>query len=162
MINEHVENLMLNQGDALMISADKVATVRKENTLLHALMILQNVGYASVPVVDNKQKLQGVLRMPDIIKGIQDSLDYNWDLLAEKKVGDVISVDHSVVVGTPDLEDILHSLVDHNYVNVVDEQGVFQGIITRKAILTRMNFMAHAIDQYYDVSVKEELFTRIQ
>lgn len=162
MINEHVENLMLNQDDALVLSADKVATVRKENTLLHALMLLQNVGYASIPVVDNNQKLQGVLRMPDIIRGVQDSLDYNWNLLSEKKVGDVMSVNHSVVVGTPDLEDILHSLVDHNYVNVVNEEGIFQGIITRKTILTRMNFMAHAIDQYFDIEVKEELFTRVQ
>ncbi len=146
MINEYIEDLMRNPLQELIIPAENVATVRKENTLLHVLMLLQNIGYSSIPVVDNELKLQGVIRIDDIIKGVIDEVNFNWELLSEKRVGEVLSKDHSVVGEQPELEDILHSLVDHNYVNVVDEDGVFRGIITRKSMFKRINYVVHELD----------------
>lgn len=133
-----------------MIDVSEVATVRKENTLMHALMLLQNVGYSSIPVTDNRQKLCGIITMPAILRGIQDEVKYDWDKLNEMKVGDVMCPPDMVLREDFTLEDVLRVLVNHNFSCVVDDKNTFLGIITRKNMLQRMNYMAHEFDNFYE------------
>lgn len=161
MIHESIEHLLLYQDDELMIDASRCATVREENTLMHALMLLSTVGYAEIPVLDQDQRLKGVISMPLILAGIKDSLEYNWSLLAEKKVSEVMSKDIGVIYMPYELEDVLHELVNHNFACVVDSHRRFTGIITRKEILTRVNFMAHQMDRFYDLGPKEQIMSLI-
>lgn len=156
MIHESIENLLLLNDDDFVIDASVCATVRSENTLLHALMLLSTVGYGEIPVLDKEQKLLGVISMPLIINGIKDNVQYNWDELAGRKVSEVMNTHVGIVRMPIVLEDILHELANHNFVCVVDSDGIFKGIITRKEILTRVNFLAHEIHNYYDVHLKEE------
>lgn len=159
MINKHIEDLLLFDDSEIMIKSEEVATVRTENTLLHAMMILSTVGYSSIPVIDNKHRLQGVISLPLIIEGVKNHISYDWDMLSEKKVEDIICHDYSVVNETADLEDVLHQMVDHNFVCVVDDNNIFVGIITRKNILKRVNFMVHEIDRFYEIKAKKEQFS---
>ncbi|MDI9490633.1 MAG: CBS domain-containing protein [Clostridiaceae bacterium] len=159
MINEHIENMLLFDDSEIMIRSEDVATVRTENTLLHTMMILSTVGYSSIPVIDNQHYLQGVISLPLIIEGVKNHISYDWDKLSEMKVEDVICHDYSVVNEDADLEDILHQMVDHNFVSVVNEEGKFVGIYTRKNILKRVNFLAHEIDRFYDIKAKKEQFS---
>ena len=39
--------------------------------------------------------------------------------------------------------EVLHKLVDDSFLSVVDEEGYFQGIITRKSILKAINSLMH-------------------
>ncbi|MGB4609914.1 MAG: cyclic-di-AMP-binding protein CbpB [Saccharofermentanales bacterium] len=159
MINKHLENLLLFDDSELVIPADAVASVRTENTLLHAMMILSTVGYSSIPVIDNQHRLHGVISLPLVIEGIKDQISYDWDKLSEKKVAEIICYDFSVVQEDADLEDVLHQMVDHNFVCVVGKNNRFLGIITRKNILKRVNFLVHEIDRFYDIKAKKEQFS---
>ncbi len=47
-------------------------------------------------------------------------------------------------------------LVDQNYLCVVDKNGIFRGIITRKTLLKRINYMAHEFERIYDVRLKDK------
>ena len=157
MINKDIEQLMMDDDHPLMIRSEDVATVRMENTLLHATMVLSTVGYSSIPVLDNNHRLQGVVTMPMIIEGIKDQVAYSWDLLADKRIEDVVSTDFSCAQKGVDLEDILHQLINHNYVCIVDDEGVFLGIITRKNILKRVNHLVHELDNIFDLEKKPAL-----
>lgn len=159
MINKHIEELLLYDDSEIMIKSDDVATIRIENTLLHAMMILSTVGYSSIPVLDNQHRLQGTINLPRIIEGVKDQIHYDWDQLSKRKVKEVICHDYAVITTDADLEDVLHKLVDHNFVCVTDNDGIFSGIITRKAMLKRVNFLVHEIDNYYDLSIKEDKFS---
>lgn len=156
MIHESIENLLLLNNDDFVIDASVCATVRSENTLLHALMLLSTVGYGEIPVLDNEQKLLGVVSMPLILNGIKDNVQYNWDQLADHKVSEVMNTRIGIVRAPVVLEDVLHELANHNFACVVNQEGVFKGIITRKEILTRVNFLAHEFHNYYNVELKEE------
>jgi predicted transcriptional regulator len=45
--------------------------------------------------------------------------------------------------------------VDSNFIPVVDNEGVFEGIVTRKEILKSVNHLAHELELKYDVTEKE-------
>ncbi len=157
MINRKIEKLLLKDKSKIMIPSESVANVRVENTLLHATMILSNVGYSSIPVLDNQHHLVGIITMPKIIEGINDQITYNWDQLSEKRVEDIVCDDYSVAHKDASIEEILNLLIDHNYVCIVDEDQVFQGIITRKSILERVNNLVHEIDKKYELLPKKKL-----
>ncbi len=158
MINKQIEKLLLCDEHSLMINSEDVATVRTENSLLHAMMILTNVGYSSVPVLDKEHKLQGVVTLPRIIDGIKNQVSYDFDQLSEQKVEDVLCSDcndFSIIEENANLEEILRQLVSHNYVCIVDQENVFLGIVTRKTILKRFNYLVHEIDNRFELIKKE-------
>lgn len=157
MIHESIEDLLLFGHTSLMIPADNCVTVHAENTLQHALMLLTTVGYSEIPVVDKRQRLLGLINMPKIMAGVKTELDYDWSLLNERKVKELIQEKPRTVQRACELEEILNALIEDNFVCVVGERQSFEGIITRKEILKRVTYMAHKIDAYYHLEKRERI-----
>ncbi|MDI9461635.1 MAG: cyclic-di-AMP-binding protein CbpB [Saccharofermentanales bacterium] len=151
MIGKYIEAFLYEDPSELMLEASSVATIRTENTLLHALMVLSSVGYSSIPVLDNKGHLKGILSLALIINGIKSTENYDWDQLAERQVHEIMETKPPRVLPSADLEDVLHLLVDHNYLCCVDTKGNFLGIITRKSMFKRINHLAHEFEIAHDV-----------
>lgn len=162
MINEHLEAIILNCDNTLTIPAEACATVQEENNLLHATLILSRLGHSEVPVLNKDMEATGVIGMPMILAGITNDAHYDWDKLGELKVKDVMKTDIGKVVVDCPLEDILHELVSHRFLAVADKDGKFTGIITRKEIFTRVNFLCHQIDKYCDVNPHDDMAERLQ
>ncbi|NLB50808.1 MAG: CBS domain-containing protein [Clostridiaceae bacterium] len=155
MIGKHIGPFLLQGEDPLMIDAEHCATVRTENTLMHAMLLLSSVGFTSVPVLDESSHLAGVIGMPAIFKGILGDDDYHWDQLDHRKVKDVMERNVFVVYDDSPLEDILHLLVNANYLCVTDRDGLFLGIIARKQLLKRFNRFAHEFENHFKVTPRE-------
>ncbi|CZD70684.1 CBS domain-containing protein [Streptococcus pneumoniae] len=45
----------------------------------------------------------------------------------------------------------MHKLVDESFLPVVDTEGIFQGIITRKSILKAVNALLHDFSKEYEI-----------
>lgn len=157
MIGKHIGKFLLDSGDPLVVAADRVATVRTENNLLHALTLLSSLGYSSVPVLDIEGKLKGQITLAGIISGIKAIPTFDWDSLQTKTVDEVMDKNPGRVHEHAELEDVLHLLVTNNYVSVVDSKGAFLGIVTRKGILRRLNRLAHEFEIEYKVTPKAEM-----
>ncbi|MFR7019232.1 CBS domain-containing protein, partial [Streptococcus pneumoniae] len=56
-------------------------------------------------------------------------------------------------VVSPDftITEVLHKLVDESFLPVVDSEGIFQGIITRKSILKAVNALLHDFSKEYEI-----------
>lgn len=162
MINEHLEAIILNCDNTLTIPAKSCATVQEENNLLHATLILSRLGHSEVPVLNKDLEPAGVIGMPMILAGITNDAHYDWDKLEVMKVKDVMKTDIGKVLEACPLEDILHELVKHRFLAVVNQQGKFTGIITRKEIFTRVNFLCHQIDKYCDVFPHQDMMERLK
>ena len=54
------------------------------------------------------------------------------------------------------ITEVLHKLVDESFLPVVDAEGVFQGIITRKSILKAVNALLHDFSKDYEIRCKWE------
>jgi len=119
----------------LMISSERVAHVQVANNLEHALLVLTKSGYTAIPVLDPMYKLHGLISTPVILESILGLERIEFDNLENKKVSEVmirdiprLHVEDSVMKG-------LELLIDHPFVCVETDEGVFEGIITRKVLL---------------------------
>ncbi|WP_257962382.1 cyclic-di-AMP-binding protein CbpB [Bacillus sp. UMB0893] len=139
MISIHKKELLSDLTiEEYMIPADKVAHVQLGNNLEHALLVLTKTGYTAVPVLDPYYKLHGLLgtnMMMDAILGLQR---IEFEKLEHMKVEEAMNSDiPSLYINDP-LSKGLDLVIDHSFVCVVDHEGIFEGILTRRAILKKL------------------------
>lgn len=154
MLDRAIEKLLRMSGDGYLIPADVVANVTETNDCYHALLVLSQTGYSKIPVLNNRGQFRGFVSLALITAQMMESVKINPDRLRDIQVGDVMEKDVAVIDHPDDLEQILNRLVDEPFLPVVDQIGTFTGIITRREILKRVNFLAHNLDEYFDVQSK--------
>lgn len=154
MIGEKIKSLLIDKDNQLVKSADQVAVVGTKNRLNHALLILTTDKYSLVPVLDEKSRMQGLISMPSIMQAIMDIEDVHFEKLGEINVEDIMDKDYPFVYEDFELENVLHMLVNHAFITVIDEERTFKGIITRSEILKGTNRIAHEFERIYDVREK--------
>lgn len=156
MIGPHVARLLLERKDEFMIDGEKIANVMEENPLNHAVLVLSKVKYAKIPVVDRHDRFVGLIGLTDIMDEMFDLTGINPDLLNGKCVKDAMETGIPTLQKDFDLEDLLHLMVDHSFIPVVDEKGHFEGIYTRREILKATNRLVHRIETENDIFPKQE------
>lgn len=121
-----------------IISSEKVAHVQSGNSAEHALLVLTKTGYSSIPVLDVKYRLQGLLSMKMVTESILGLERIEYDKLSNIKVEEIM--DRQVVyLKTADtFQRALDLVINHAFLCVVDEDGTFSGIMTRRVILKQL------------------------
>lgn len=66
-----------------------------------------------------------------------------YERLDQLKVEDVMQTKMPVLTNATDVEKIVKLLVDNPFICVVDEAGIFEGIITRHVILKQVQRYIH-------------------
>ncbi|WP_125573437.1 cyclic-di-AMP-binding protein CbpB [Levilactobacillus huananensis] len=155
MIDTAVEQMLLQDTRSYVIPADVVANVTASNTLEHALMVLSKVGYNRIPVLAANDHLQGMISLAAITDKLLQVPGAAVDQLSHYKVADAMSPVGHWVDDPKKLEIILNYLVDDPFIPLIDDHQVFQGIITRRELLKRINYLAHNLHVNYDVTPKQ-------
>lgn len=162
MISPDIEHLMLNKKKSMVIPAENVANVMAEHPLEHALLVLSKVGYSSIPVLDREDHFVGLLSLTEIVNKMLELDDIDSDNLSRYTVAEVMDTKIPTIKADYCLEDVLHGLVDAAYLPVVDEQGVFTGIVTRREILKSVNHTFHELGKENKVRPKLILHSPIE
>ncbi|WP_067839859.1 cyclic-di-AMP-binding protein CbpB [Amphibacillus sediminis] len=138
-------------AESLMISSEKVAHVQLNNPLEHALLILVKSGYSAVPVLDIQYRFKGIIGKNTILNEILGLERFELERLSD------ITVERVMITNTPCLNKSDHFLtclkavMDHPFVCVVNQEGYFDGIVTRREILKQLNKYIHVNkDLFYD------------
>ena len=139
MISVTVQEFLEGKVDELIIPSEKVAHVQLGNNLEHALLVLTKSGYSAIPVLDSEFKLQGLISSAMITESILGLERIEFEKLTNKKVEDVMSTKIPRLIIPLQLEEIVDLLVDHTFLCVENENGYFEGIITRRALLKKIN-----------------------
>lgn len=134
----------------IMIPAEKVAHVQVNNPLEHALLVLVKSGYFAVPVLDMSYKLVGSISKTIILDQILGLDRYEMEKLSDLKVHEVMETDTKSIRNDAAFIEGLKTLIDVPYACVIDEEGYFDGILTRRAILKEVNKM-----YYNSIHVKD-------
>lgn len=119
----------------MMIPSEKVAHVQVNNPLEHALLVLVKSGYSAVPVLDSTYKLEGTVGKTKILNEILGLERFEIDRLSELQVKDVMVTEIPRLLKEDTLVEGLKALINYPFVCVVDDEGYFDGILTRRAIL---------------------------
>ena len=121
-----------------IICSEKVAHVQSGNNAEHALLVLTRTGYSSIPVLDVKYRLQGLLSIKMITEAILGLERIEYDRLANIKVDDVMEKEVVYLKITDTFKRALDLVINHAFLCVVDEEGTFVGIMTRRVILKQL------------------------
>lgn len=156
MIGKHVKELLTETEDTFLIESENVATVLYTHPLEHALLVLTNVGYSKIPVLDSEDHLVGLLSLADIMRAISGLTGFDMSLLESLTVADVMEVNVTTIHQNEGLEVLLRRLVNEPFLPYVTAENVFLGIYTRKTILKSVNHMVHEIESRYYLIEKNE------
>ncbi|MFY0542690.1 cyclic-di-AMP-binding protein CbpB [Brevibacillus sp. H7] len=119
----------------LVIASTKVAHVQLGNSLEHALLVLIKSGYSAIPVLDSSYRLHGQISTTMILEKILGMERFEYENLHQHTVDHVMNTNIPRMKESDDFLKALELSINHPFVCIEDDQGIFQGILTRKAIL---------------------------
>jgi len=156
MIGYTVKKLLMDKADTFVIPAQNVANVSACNPLYHAMLVLTQVKFSMIPVLEDGDKYVGLVGLGNVMEKIFEVSPESIDPenLKDYTVQDVIVEAPSITVDWT-IEEVLHLLVDYAFIPVVEEDGTFVGILTRKQMLKAVNYMAHVLESQNHVLPKE-------
>jgi predicted transcriptional regulator len=123
----------------LMIPSERVAHVQIGNSLEHALLVLTKSGYTAIPVLDPHYKLHGLISTPIIMESILGLERIEYEKLEQKRVEEVMNRNIPHLKIDADISFFVNLLVDHPFLCVEDDEGYFEGILTRRSVLDLVN-----------------------
>lgn len=152
MFSPSIQHLIEEKSGSFLIPASRIAFVQADNPLYDAFLILTKVKYSKIPVLDKDRKVVGLLSLAMITDEMLKVDKISIDPLNELKVQDVMQTDFDKInfVQTT-LETQLHLLVDNAFLPVVDDRGIFQGLLTRREWIKAFNYVVHTYDNHYQV-----------
>ena len=152
MFSPSIQRLLEDKSGSFIIPASRIAFVEDDNPLYHAFMILTRVKYSKIPVLDSKNRVVGLLSLAMITDKMMLTDKITLDPLTELKVKDVMQTNFDKInFAQTTLETQLHLLVDNAFLPVVDDYGVFQGLLTRREWIKAFNYVAHNFEKEYQV-----------
>ena len=155
MIHKRIQELLLEDRDKLFIDAEKVAILQEDHTLEHAMLVLTNVRYSLIPVLNKENKIVGLISLAMILQKITGVEQIHMNQLGKYKVREVMRTEFPIIHQDTQVEDVLNELVDESFICIGNEEDEFVGIVTRKELLKRINFMVHELTREYDFVEKE-------
>ncbi|SOB91924.1 CBS domain protein [Ureibacillus xyleni] len=146
MISTNRRALLDTPISEFIISSEKVAHVQVGNSAEHALLVLTKTGYSSVPVLDTKYRLHGLLSTKMITESILGLERIEYEKLANIKVDDVMDRGVTYLKITDTFQKALDLVINHAFLCVVDHEGTFVGILTRRVILKQLKKYIYSVD----------------
>ncbi|MBH0228961.1 CBS domain-containing protein [Halobacillus yeomjeoni] len=150
MVSLEKEKLEIPKVSELMIESEKVAHVQIGNPLEHALLVLVRSGYSAVPVLDPTYKFQGVISKHSILEETLGLEDFELNRLSDITVSEIMDTDVPCVHLQDNMMDALYKLIDYPFVCVTNDEGEFDGIVTRRTILKQFSKHYHEIFKHLE------------
>lgn len=107
-----------------------------EATMRQVMEKMEHHGYTAIPLIDKSGKYVGTLTEGDLLWKLKNTPDLNFKNTECVKVKEVDRrVSHKSVSINSDIENLINLAINQNFVPVVDDNGIFIGIIKRSDII---------------------------
>lgn len=153
MIAKEFESFLLDHLANYLIPADQVAIFIDSHNADHVLLLMTSTGYSRVPVLTKDKHYVGTIAISDIIRYQEEHHLQDWEMV-NLDVGPIATDVIATVSDQASLTEVMHKLVDNPFLPVVDSEGIFKGIITRKSILKAVNSLLHDFTNDYIITPK--------
>lgn len=120
-----------------LVPKNDVMFLYNDYTLRQALEKMEHHRYSSVPIISRSGKYKGTLTEGDIL----------WEL-KNRRILDIYDTEDILISSIPrrrdnepvnincDIEDLVMTSMNQNFVPVIDDNRIFIGIVTRKSIIS--------------------------
>ena len=112
----------------------EVCVLHKSYTLRQGIEKMRQYGFAAVPVIDDEGKYCGIVTEGDLLRQVlQHESKAEWEQIPLREA---MQTDVKKPVNVmADMDELLSVAVNQNFVPVVDDRGMFIGIVTRQDIM---------------------------
>ncbi len=117
--------------------------LQKEATMRQALEKMEYHRYTAIPIVDRQGKYVGTITEGDLLWKMKNTPNLTFEgtnKISLRKVPKNMS-NHPVSINA-DMNEVIDLIMQQNFVPVVDDQEIFVGIITRKAVMSYLRKIA--------------------
>ena len=124
----------------------EVCVLHKGYTLGQGIEKMRQYGFAAVPVIDDEGKYCGIVTEGDLLRQVllhEDKTEWEQIPLRDAMRTDV----KKPVNVMADMDELLSVAVNQNFVPVVDDRGMFIGIVTRQDIIRYFAREYRALEQ---------------
>ena len=128
-------------------------------TLRQTLEKWENNRYASIPVLNRRGEYVGTLTEGDILWGLKKFHGLDLEAAEDVPIADFAHKrDYKAVTVTTSMDQLIEAAMNQNFVPVVDDRGMFIGIVRRQAIIRYCydRSRAAATEQHTPVEKKPE------
>lgn len=119
-----------------LIPKSEVIHLPLKCTMRQALEKMEHHRYAAIPLIDHHGKYMGTITEGDLLWKLKNTPGLTFEGTEKVPIKDVPRrVQNSPVRINAEIEDLLSLAIVQNFVPVVDDDGVFIGIIRRREII---------------------------
>lgn len=105
-------------------------------TMRQVIERMEHHGYTAIPLIDKAGKYVGTLTEGDLLWELKNTPDLNFKNTGLVKLKDIPRrINHKSVSINADVESLISLATTQNFVPVVDDDGIFIGIIKRSDII---------------------------
>lgn len=114
----------------------EVAHIYDDDTVRQVLERMEYHRYSCIPMLNRQGKYVGSITEGDLLWWLKGNHNLNLKLAERVSIQEVgRRLDYKPVRAEAKMEDLMEKAMEQNFVPVVDDQGNFSGIITRKDII---------------------------
>ena len=114
----------------------EVAHIYDDDTVRQVLERMEYHRYSCIPMLNRQGKYVGSITEGDLLWWLKGNHNLNLKLAEMVSIQEVgRRLDYKPVRAEAKMEDLMEKALEQNFVPVVDDQGNFSGIITRKDII---------------------------
>ena len=114
----------------------EVAHIYDDDTVRQVLERMEYHRYSCIPLLNRQGKYVGSITEGDLLWWLKGNHNLNLKLAEMVSIQEVgRRLDYKPVRAEAKMEDLMEKAMEQNFVPVVDDQGNFSGIITRKDII---------------------------
>ncbi len=116
----------------------EVEYINIDSTVRQGLEKMKFHGYAAIPVIDDEGLYMGTVTEGDFLWALYNNNNPDLKKLEKTELKTIIRHDYQPVLASASIDEILTRAYYQNFVPVVDDRGVFIGIIKRKEIIKHL------------------------
>ncbi|OEF99930.1 hypothetical protein BHF71_07425 [Vulcanibacillus modesticaldus] len=113
--------------------ARNLVTLKKDDTIGHAISVMKKNQLKSIPVIDDDGKFVGILSKEGLFEIFEKGQIGDYEDLKREPIAMGISKIEPLNLDSR-FEQLLPIIVRYPFVPIIDDEGIFQGIVKRKEI----------------------------
>lgn len=119
-----------------LVPKSSVEYISDEATVRQAYEKMRYHSYVAIPVLDSEGIYVGTLRKDDIYKYFFDKGRIDFRAAEKDGIKTLLDKDYSKpLYHNSSIDEMMESVMEHNFVPVVDDRGCFIGIVLRRDVL---------------------------
>ena len=118
-----------------LIPKSQVTYLTEGSSFRQGMEKLRRHGFAAIPVISREGKYLGSISEGDFLWNIMSMGSTDPYDLEDAKIDDIISDRNPAVSVTTPIPALWDQVLDQNFVPVVDDRGMFMGIVTRRSVM---------------------------